>query len=50
MLSLLRQLGKVVTVSGKYWILPLVIFLIIFGGILVIAQNSAVAPLIYAIF
>jgi hypothetical protein len=50
MLSLLRQLGRHAIVSKKFWLVPLVIFLIVFGGILVLAQNSAVAPLIYAIF
>ena len=50
MFALLRQLGRHAMVSKKFWMVPLVIFLVVFGGILVIAQNSAVAPLIYAIF
>jgi hypothetical protein len=34
----------------KLWLLPLVILLLVFGGLLVLAQSSAVAPLIYTLF
>ena len=32
------------------WLLPIIIFLVIFGGLIVLTQGSAVAPFIYAIF
>lgn len=50
MIALLRQLGRFTRQTGKFWMLPLVVFLVVLGGILIVAQNSAVAPLIYAIF
>lgn len=34
----------------KFWLLPILLVLILFGGLLVLAQGSAVAPFIYTIF
>jgi hypothetical protein len=34
----------------KWWVLPVVTFLIVFGAIIVLAQGSALAPFIYALF
>jgi hypothetical protein len=34
----------------KWWVLPVVTFLIAFGAIIVLAQGSALAPFIYALF
>ena len=34
----------------KIWLLPIIIILLLFGSILMIAQNSVVAPFIYTLF
>jgi hypothetical protein len=34
----------------KYWILPLVIALLLFGALIVLTYGSAVAPFIYSLF
>lgn len=34
----------------KMWLLPIVLILVLIGGLLVLAQGSAVAPFIYTIF
>ena len=34
----------------KYWLLPIIIVLAIFGGLIVLSQGTAVAPFIYTIF
>ncbi len=34
----------------KYWLIPIIILSIVFGGLLVLSQGSAVAPFIYTIF
>jgi hypothetical protein len=34
----------------KYWLLPLLVLLGMFGGLLILAKGSAVAPFIYTIF
>jgi len=37
-------------VRKKYWLLPIIIVLVLFGGLIVLTQGSAVAPFIYTIF
>ncbi|WP_440922625.1 DUF5989 family protein [Candidatus Pelagibacter sp.] len=37
-------------VRKKYWLLPIIIFLVLFGGLIVLTQGTAVAPFIYTIF
>jgi len=37
-------------VRKKYWLLPILIMLAVFGGLLVLTQGSAVAPFIYTLF
>ena len=34
----------------KYWLLPIIIVLALFGMLIVLSQGSAVAPFIYTIF
>jgi hypothetical protein len=34
----------------KWWLGPIILVLVLFGGLLVLAQGSAVAPFIYTIF
>lgn len=34
----------------RLWLLPLVVILLLFGGLLVLAEGSALAPFIYSIF
>jgi Family of unknown function (DUF5989) len=34
----------------KFWLLPIVIVLLLFGGLIVLTQGSAVAPFIYTLF
>jgi uncharacterized membrane-anchored protein len=36
--------------NKKFWLIPLVIILVLFGGILITAQSSALAPFIYSLF
>ena len=50
MLSLLRELFKFARVYRKFWMVPAVIFFLLFGGLLVFVESSALAPFIYALF
>ena len=34
----------------KFWLLPIVFVLLLFGGLIVLTQGSAVAPFIYTLF
>ena len=37
-------------VRKKYWLIPIFIVLILFGGLIILSQGSAVAPFIYTLF
>tara|TARA_Y100001934_G_C12082343_1_gene645357 strand:- start:28 stop:180 length:153 start_codon:yes stop_codon:yes gene_type:complete len=50
MSSLISQLFKYSRAYRKYWMIPLILILLAIGGLLVVAQSSAIAPFIYAIF
>lgn len=49
-ISILSELWKFLRVRKKWWLFPIVIFLILLGGLIVLTQGSALAPFIYAIF
>lgn len=34
----------------KFWLLPLLLVLLLFGGLMILAKGSAIAPFIYTIF
>ena len=50
MLSLIKELWKLIRARKKYWLLPIIFVLVIFGGLITLTQGSVVAPLIYTIF
>ena len=37
-------------IRKNYWSLPIIIILVLFGGLIILSQGSAVAPFIYTIF
>jgi hypothetical protein len=37
-------------VRKKYWLLPIILVMVVFGGLVVLTQGSAVAPFIYTLF
>jgi hypothetical protein len=49
-MSFLVELWAFLRARRKFWLLPLVIVLLLFGGLLILAQGSALAPFIYTIF
>ena len=49
-MSFLKEFWEFLLIRKKYWLLPIIIVLIIFGGLIVLTQGSAVAPFIYTIF
>ena len=49
-MSLIRELYGFMRESRKVWLLPILLITVVLGGLLVMAQGSAIAPLIYAIF
>tara|TARA_B100000470_G_scaffold218430_1_gene203890 strand:- start:769 stop:918 length:150 start_codon:yes stop_codon:yes gene_type:complete len=49
-MSFLREFYSFLKERKKFWLLPILIFLLIFGGLIILSQGTAVAPLIYTIF
>tara|TARA_B100000925_G_C21728617_1_gene354086 strand:- start:64 stop:213 length:150 start_codon:yes stop_codon:yes gene_type:complete len=49
-MEFLKEFWEFLKVRKKYWLLPILIVLVIFGGLIILAQGSAVAPFIYTIF
>ncbi len=49
-MELLKELWVFLRTRKKLWLLPIIIIMLILGGLLIIAQGSVVAPFIYTIF
>tara|TARA_Y100000591_G_scaffold23539_1_gene17311 strand:- start:40 stop:189 length:150 start_codon:yes stop_codon:yes gene_type:complete len=49
-MNFIKEFWEFLVVRKKYWLLPIIIVLVIFGGLIVLSQGSAVAPFIYTIF
>ena len=50
MLDFIKEFLEFLTVRKKYWLLPIIIVLALFGILIVLSQGSAIAPFIYTIF
>jgi hypothetical protein len=50
MIAVLRELWVFLRLRKKYWLLPIVVMLAVFAGLIVLTEGSAVAPFIYALF
>ena len=50
MMSLLQELWRFMRVRKKYWLMPVVLLMLLVGGLVVLTQGSAVAPFIYTLF
>ena len=49
-MAFLVEFWQFLKVRKKFWLLPIVLLMLMFGGLLILAQGSAVAPFIYALF
>ena len=49
-MSFIKEFWEFIIIRKKYWLLPVIIALVLFGGLIVLTQGSSVSPLIYAIF
>jgi Family of unknown function (DUF5989) len=48
--SFLWEFLAFLRVRKKYWLLPVLIVMVLFGGLIVLTKGSAVAPFIYTLF
>jgi len=49
-MSFLKEFLEFLKVRKKYWLLPILLVLVLFGGLIILSQGSAIAPFIYTIF
>jgi Family of unknown function (DUF5989) len=49
-MSLLRELWQFLRVRKKFWLLPIIVVMLMFGVLLFVAEGSAIAPFIYTLF
>jgi hypothetical protein len=50
MIDFFKELWDFLKFRKKYWLLPILIILALFGSLIVLSQGTVVAPFIYTIF
>ena len=50
MIDFIKEFWEFLKVRKKYWLLPIIIVLALFGILIILAEGSAVAPFIYTFF
>jgi hypothetical protein len=48
--SFLAEFFRFLRVRKKYWLLPVILMLLVFGGLMVLTKGSVVAPFVYTLF
>jgi len=48
--AIIKEFWDFLRERKKWWLAPIVIFLLVLGGLLVFAKGSALAPFIYSLF
>jgi hypothetical protein len=49
-MTFVAELWQFMRTRKKYWLLPIILTMALFGGLIVLTQGTAVAPFIYTIF
>jgi hypothetical protein len=49
-MSFLKELWAFLRARKKLWLMPIIIVMVLLGGLLILAQGSVVAPFIYTLF
>ena len=50
MMDFVAELWSFMRIRRKYWLIPIIVMMVIFGGLVILTKGSAVAPFIYTIF
>jgi hypothetical protein len=48
--SFIKELWAFLRVRKKLWVAPIIIVMVVLGGLLILAQGSVIAPFIYTLF
>ncbi len=49
-LSILAEFWDFIRIRKKWWLAPIIIFLVLLGALILLTEGSAVAPFIYTLF
>jgi hypothetical protein len=49
-MSFFQEFWQFLKVRKKFWLLPIILILLLMGGLIVLTQGSAVAPFVYTLF
>lgn len=49
-MDFLAELWRFMRARKKFWMLPILIMMVVLGGLVVLTKGSAVAPFIYTLF
>jgi hypothetical protein len=49
-MDFLFELWRFIRARKKFWLLPILIMMVVFGGLLILAKGSVIAPFIYTLF
>jgi uncharacterized protein DUF5989 len=50
MLSFIKEFWMFMRVRKKYWLVPILVMMAVFGSLIVLTKGTAVAPFIYTLF
>ena len=48
--SIIKELWEFLKARKKWWLAPIVLFLVLLGALIVLTEGSALAPFIYTLF
>ena len=49
-MSFLAEFWDFLRERKKYWLFPIILMTLVFGGLIILTQGSAVAPFVYTLF
>lgn len=49
-MSFITELWSFMRIRKKFWLLPILVVMVLLGGLIVLTQGSAVAPFVYTLF
>lgn len=49
-MSFVQELFEFLMVRKKFWLMPVILLIALFGGLVLLTKGSAIAPFIYTLF
>ena len=49
-MSFIAELWEFLRARKKFWLMPIVLMMVVFGGLVILTKGSAIAPFIYTLF